>query len=50
MYMSIDKESIVKDVYYGLQAPTEFLPTQTWGVQPEPAETALRARRGEEAA
>ena len=35
MYMSIDKESIVKDVYYGLQSPTEsFLPTQTWAFNP----------------
>ena len=35
MYMSIDKESIVKDVYYGLQSPTEsFLPTQTWTFNP----------------
>src|SRR5271166_6493635 len=35
MYMSIDKESIVKDVYHGLQSPTEsFLPTQTWAFNP----------------
>jgi peptide/nickel transport system substrate-binding protein len=33
MYMSVDKDSIIKDVYYGLPAPAEsFLPAQAWAI------------------
>jgi peptide/nickel transport system substrate-binding protein len=35
LYASIDKKSIIDDVYYGLPTPSEsFLPTQAWAFNP----------------
>ena len=35
LYASIDKDSIIKDVYYGLPTPAEsFLPSQAWAFNP----------------
>jgi peptide/nickel transport system substrate-binding protein len=35
LYHALDKQSIIKDVYYGVQSPAEsFLPTQCWAFNP----------------
>jgi peptide/nickel transport system substrate-binding protein len=35
LYLSIDKDTIIKDVYYGLPSPAEsYLPTQAWAYNP----------------
>jgi len=36
LYLSTDKDTIIKDVYYGLPSPAEsFLPSQSWAFNPD---------------
>jgi peptide/nickel transport system substrate-binding protein len=36
LYLSLDKDTIIKDVYYGIPTPSEsFLPEQAWAFNPD---------------
>jgi peptide/nickel transport system substrate-binding protein len=36
LYLAMDKDSIIRDIYYGLPTPAEsYLPTQSWAFNPD---------------